>query len=59
MRRLEAGPVACPGYRKDRRSWDWGEQLMYDNDNSAVKSVSGRRWGGALRTKREARGETS
>ena len=60
VRRLEAGPVAFPGYRKDRRSWDWGEQLMYDSDNSAVKSVSGRRWGGgALRMERDARGETS
>ena len=42
VRRLDSGPVACPGYRKDRRSWDWGEHLMYHSDNSAVKSVSGR-----------------
>ena len=56
VRRLDAEPVVCLGYRKDRSSWDWGEQLMYHSDNSAVKSVSGRAGEGALRMEREARG---
>ena len=59
VRRLDAEPVVCLGYRKDRSSWDWGEQLMYHSDNSAVKSVSGRAGEGALRMEREARGEKS